>query len=112
MLGTSVRDPEGVESDLSAAEGLGLLPVATTLTADKRTRAVRATSRGGIPFNGYEIHIGVTVVEDDPNTTPFATLEDGEHDGACRPGVMGTYLHGALEHAGVCAEVFGIQSPS
>ena len=32
MLGKSVHDPEGVESDLSAAEGLGLLPVATTLT--------------------------------------------------------------------------------
>jgi hypothetical protein len=25
---------------------------------------------------------------------------------------MGTYLHGALEHPEVCAEVFGIDAPS
>ena len=32
---------------------------------------------------------------------PFATLEDGGVDGACVPnGVIGTYLHGALESRG------------
>jgi hypothetical protein len=42
---------------------------------------------------------------------PFATLEDGLADGAVVPGVLGTYLHGALEHPGVCAEIFGIDAP-
>jgi adenosylcobyric acid synthase len=111
MLGKSVHDPEGVESDLSSAEGLGLLPVATTLTNEKRTRTVSAKTRAGVVFGGYEIHTGVTVSEDG-NTSPFATLENGEYDGTCRGGVVGTYLHGALEHAQVCAEVFGIQMPS
>jgi hypothetical protein len=30
-------------------------------------------------------------------------------DGAWVDGVIGTYLHGALEHADVCAEVFGVR---
>ena len=58
--------------------------------------------------------MGVTVAEADEarRSVPFATLEDGEYDGACGAGVIGTYLHGALEHAEVCAEVFGIPMPS
>ena len=28
-----------------------------------------------------------------------------------QPGVIGTYLHGALESAGVCAEIFGVELP-
>lgn len=112
MLGKSVHDPDGVESNLSAAEGLALLPVTTTLTNEKRTRAVSAKTRGGVVFGGYEIHMGVTVAEEGQTSAPFATLEDGEYDGACRAGVVGTYLHGALEHSEVCAEVFGIPMPS
>jgi adenosylcobyric acid synthase len=112
MLGTSVHDPESVESALPAAEGLGLLPVTTTLTNEKRTRAVSAKTRAGVVFGGYEIHMGVTAAEEGHTSAPFATLEDGEYDGTCRAGVVGTYLHGALEHADVCAEVFGIQMPS
>ena len=43
---------------------------------------------------------------------PFARLDDGGIDGACGAGVIGTYLHGALEHPEVCAEIFGIGAPS
>jgi hypothetical protein len=43
---------------------------------------------------------------------PFATLDDGTADGARGPGVIGTYLHGALEHAAVSSEVFGVEVPS
>jgi adenosylcobyric acid synthase len=112
MLGKSVHDPEGVESNLSAAEGLGLLPVTTTLTNEKRTRAVSATTRAGVVFGGYEIHMGVTVPEEGHTSAPFATLDDGQYDGACSARVIGTYLHGALEHPNVCAELFGIPMPS
>ncbi len=48
---------------------------------------------------------------DPARCVPFATLEDGSADGAVVPGVLGTYLHGALEHPGVCAEIFGIDAP-
>jgi cobyric acid synthase len=38
---------------------------------------------------------------------PFAHFDDGTTDGACLPGAIGTYLHGALENADVCVELFG-----
>ena len=41
------------------------------------------------------------------STEPFARFEDGSADGACVPGAIGTYLHGALENADVCVELFG-----
>ena len=112
MLGRQVADPTGMESDTASAEGLGLLPVTTTLTCEKRTRIVRATTAGGVTFGAYEIHVGATAVEGGLATAPFATLDDGETDGFCGDGVIGTYLHGAFESADVCAAVFGIDVPA
>jgi len=42
MLGRALHDPEGVESPAASAEGLDLLPVATTFAPDKTTVRVRA----------------------------------------------------------------------
>jgi adenosylcobyric acid synthase len=109
MLGASVNDPAAVESvSPTSAEGLGLLPVETTLTMQKRTRVVRATTGAGTAFTAYEIHVGETTPTDARSTEPFATLEDGTQDGMRVPGVIGTYLHGALESAAVCAEILGV----
>jgi cobyric acid synthase len=83
----------------------------TCLNRDKHTRAVTATTSGGVEFAGYEIHLGVTTL-DTPNAyLPFARLRDGRIDGVRGTGVIGTYLHGAFEHPDVCAEVFGIEAP-
>jgi adenosylcobyric acid synthase len=112
MLGRQIDDPSGIESDLQSAPGLGLIPFTTTLTRKNQTRAVRATTAGGVTFSGYEIHVGVTTADPAVSAAPFATLEDGTTDGFCRNRVMGTYLHGALESAEVSAEVFGIDIPS
>ena len=57
---------------------------------------MRATTRYGVRFGGYEIHLGVTTL-DNGDAAPFARLDDGRIDGACVDGVVGTYLHGALE---------------
>ena len=59
-------------------------------------------------FGGYEIHVGVTAADAAVSAAPFATLEDGTTDGFRGDRVIGTYLHGALESAEVCAEVFGV----
>ena len=112
MLGRRVDDPTGMESDLGSAAGLGLIPSTTTLTPEKQTRAVRATTAGGVTFGGYEIHLGVTAADPAVFAKPFATLEDGTTDGLCGDRVIGTYLHGALESAEVCTEVFGIAMPA
>ena len=112
MLGRAVCDPSGIESSTREAAGLGLLPAVTTLSCTKRTRTVAATTRGGRRFAGYEIHLGVTALDQAREAVPFARLDDGTSDGACGSRVIGTYLHGAFEDADVCAEVFGIDPPS
>jgi adenosylcobyric acid synthase len=106
MLGRTIRDPSGVESPEATADGLGLLPVDTVMLPDKTTALRTAWSRGGVRFHAYEIHLGVTKA--DSPMQPFARLADGSADGACAPGVIGTYLHGAFENADVCAETFGV----
>ena len=106
MMGRRIDDPLGVEGGGSAT-GLGLLPVVTVMRPDKRTEVKAATTRGGTRFTGYEIHMGETSFEGSA-PQPFARFEDGTGDGACLPGAIGTYLHGALENPDVCAEVFGV----
>ncbi len=103
ILGESIEDPCAVESrERSAAAGLGLLPVQTRLEKEKVTRVVRAHFRG-TAFSAYEIHMGSS----ETTAAPFATLEDGSADGAVQNGVLGTYLHGALEHRALSRELFG-----
>ena len=110
MLGRVVRDPDGTESPQHFARGLGLLAAETVLGCEKTTRVVRATTAGGVPFGGYEIHLGETTFDHPSERAPFAVLDDGTPDGIRARGLIGTYLHGALEHAAVCAEVFGISA--
>jgi len=112
MLGRAVSDPDGMESPAGRADGLGLIAADTTLTRAKTTRAVSATTSSGVRFGAYEIHLGVTRVDASAGLAPFARLDDGSLDGVRGPGVIGTYLHGALESPDVCAEVFAIEPPS
>jgi adenosylcobyric acid synthase len=111
MLGKRVSDPSGIESDIPSLDGLGLLPTSTTLTREKRTRTVRGTTADGVVFAGYEIHVGVTTLEDGAQASSFARLDDGTSDGLSVDGVTGTYLHGALEDPDVCEEIFGVPVP-
>jgi adenosylcobyric acid synthase len=94
MLGRTIDDPDGVEGPPATVEGLGLLDVATMLSADKRLEAARGTSSDGAPFAGYEMHMGVTVGPD--CARPFARLADGSPEGAVSADgrVIGTYVHG------------------
>jgi adenosylcobyric acid synthase len=111
MLGRTITDPSGVESGSGAADGLGLIPAITELTREKETRAIAATTSGGVRFGAYEIHLGVTTLDPDAALAPFASLSNGAPEGVRGTGIIGTYLHGALENAEVCAEVFGVDPP-
>ena len=94
MLGRAIRDPLGLEGPASTAEGLGLLDVETILSSDKRLEPVHGATGDGIPFSGYEMHMGAT---DGPDRArPFARLADGSSEGAVSPDgrVIGTYIHG------------------
>jgi adenosylcobyric acid synthase len=110
MLGRSICDPLGVESDVRLANGLDLLPAITTMRGEKTTRVRHGRTAGGTSFTAYEIHMGVT--EMDGGVQPFATFDEGTTDGVCVPGVVGTYLHGLLENPDVCAEIFGVAPPA
>ena len=98
MLGRSVADPDGIEGAAGDTPGLGLLEVATVMTAQKsltRVNAVHAAS--GESVSAYEIHIGQT---DGPDRArPFAFV-DGAPEGAGDGRVHGTYLHGLFTSDG------------
>jgi adenosylcobyric acid synthase len=100
MLGRSVGDPEGIEGPAGETPGLGLLDVATVMSAQKtlsRVAAVHgATSQ---PISAYEIHIGRT--EGPDRARPFAAV-DGAAEGAVSADgrVQGSYLHGLFASDG------------
>ncbi len=95
MLGHSIADPDGIEGPAGAVPGLGLLDVDTVLTGEKRLALVRgATLADGVPFEGYEMHVGRT--GEQATARPMTQFEDGYRDGAMSADglVCGTYVHG------------------
>lgn len=96
MLGRSVSDPDGIEGPAATVEGLGLLDVETTLTADKSLNRVAAVhSESGTPIEGYEIHLGRTVGAD--CARPFARVGDRLDGATSESGlVAGSYIHGCF----------------
>ena len=85
MLGQTVCDPDGIEGSIEELPGLGLLPIHTTMTAEKTTRQVEFRFNGQL-CQGYEIHQGRSDNE-------ASVL----HEGHC----IGTYIHGFLDNAPV-----------
>jgi adenosylcobyric acid synthase len=94
MLGQTIADPDGIEGPSGTVDGLGLLDIATVMSADKSTRLVRGIhSTTGTPIEGYEIHLGRSEGRD--CIRPVVTIE-GRPDGASTADgrVQGTYVHG------------------
>lgn len=93
MLGKTIADPQGIEGSPATVEGLGLLDVHTTLTADKRLVSVTGHSFDGISFSGYEMHVGIT--EGPDNAQPFSSIGNHSEGAISADGrVFGTYVHG------------------
>ena len=100
MMGTSISDPEGIESDIRQLPGLGLLPVNTTLEGEKITKQVSFTfGKTGKSCTGYEIHNGRTELYSQ-YCTPLNILDNGTEDGCISGNCLGTYIHGILDNAG------------
>jgi adenosylcobyric acid synthase len=95
MLGRRIDDPLGIEGPPRSVEGLALLDVTTTMLSEKRLEAVEGVSLpDGIPFRGYEMHVGETVGPAAAN--PLVRLNGGRCDGAVSADgrVSGAYVHG------------------
>jgi adenosylcobyric acid synthase len=94
MLGRSIADPDGIEGPPGSARGLGHLDVTTVLSGNKKLAPISGKTSDGTPFQGYEMHIGITEGAD--RSRPFAYRDDGSNEGAIsRDGrVIGTYAHG------------------
>jgi adenosylcobyric acid synthase len=94
MLGKTIADPDGIDGPAGTVAGLGLLDIATVMTADKSTREVSGRhNSSGAPVRGYEIHLGRT--EGPDRARPMVTIE-GRPDGASSVDgrIQGTYVHG------------------
>ena len=94
MLGRTIADPDGVDGSPGTVEGLGLLDIATLMSADKSTTLVAGTHCAtGAAIEGYEIHLGRS--EGGDCARPLLMI-DGRPDGAASVDgrVQGTYVHG------------------
>lgn len=106
IMGRYVHDPHGLEGQPGLSEGLGLLPVETTLQAPKTNTLSRFLWKG-LEGAGYEIHMGQTLRTE--GEAMFTVLEqNGEaaqntEDGCITPDgrMMGTYMHGLFDMPGI-----------
>ena len=93
MLGTKIFDPLQTESNHMELDGLKLLPLETTFTAEKFTRQVTLLAVDfeflgsqivGANLDGYEIHSG------ESNLNGQKIIAAGN--------VLGTYVHGIFDN--------------
>ncbi|ACA55921.1 cobyric acid synthase [Clostridium botulinum] len=106
VLGSKIKDPHNVETDLGEIDGLNLLDMKTIFEKEKVTTRVSAKLLNEEAENtvyGYEIHMGISKYGQ--NINPLFKIYDkngekvGYFDGAIndKGNVMGTYIHGVFD---------------
>ncbi len=96
MLGKLISDPFQIESTAGKVDGLGLLPLETTIEKEKnliRKRGVHSPS--GCAVFGYEIHHGISTEAE----RPLIRFEDSSACGTSSRDdrIWGCYLHGVFD---------------
>ena len=117
MLGEALVDPHGIDGN---GPGLGLLPLVTAFAPDKTVRRTQATfadlhgrwaALSGLAVSGYEIRHGQTAQHAGMAPAP-AAMRGGLGWQNAEGNVLGVYLHGLFEDAGVLRTVrFGRPGP-
>ena len=103
MLGRAIRDPGAVEAAAGTPltiEGLGVLPIETTMSPSKTLRLREGVATPlGVPASGYEIHHGVTRLagEGAEQAGIFGAEAEGGLAGIALHHAWGTYLHGIFD---------------
>ncbi|MFY9265755.1 MAG: cobyric acid synthase [Solirubrobacterales bacterium] len=109
MVGGPIDDPAGVEG---AADGLGFLPLTTTLDPEKQVGPVDArfstaldapwSGVAGVSVTGYEIRHGASAGDGS-----IAAVLPGGLGFASGP-ILGVYLHGLFENPAFVAATLGV----
>ena len=110
MLGQEISDPEGEEYE-GTVKGMGLLDTRTIFRPEKHRTRVHGTfgamkgilrEMEGLPFEGYEIHMGETVLGE--QASGLVRLEEDQDmagnshpDGSQKLNVYGCYVHGIFD---------------
>lgn len=113
ILGQTIGDPDGIESEVRSTTGLGLLDLDTHFGPQKTLRRVRGevTAPGalcfGCPVIGYEVHHGTSRRRG--GAVPWLRIrqesgsEEREDGIVSRDGrICGTYVHGLFDNARFC----------
>jgi cobyric acid synthase CobQ len=99
ILGNTIRDPYGIESDEEQIDGLGLLDIDTVLARNKTlTQTSGRHLEPALPVVGYEIHHGKTEIR-----RGRVIIETGDSVGGVaspEKAIWGTYLHGIFDSDG------------
>lgn len=104
MMGIRLEDPEGIEGEIPAMPGLGLLPQCTIIEKEKITKQstfsfLPQKSGKVTQCRGYEIHMGRTTLLNNAPDSPVVLLEDGRQDGYyLNNHCWGSYMHGILDN--------------
>ena len=97
ILGKSIADPLGIESNQATVEALGLLNLTTELKLEKRlVRQQGIHIASGHEVVGYEIHHGIS---SSPGHAPVLKFQSGAvcGSGSSSHLIWGTYLHGIFD---------------
>ena len=102
MLGQTIHDPNGVESDAGSSNGLGYADFETTMSHEKQLRQVNGKLMpSNVDISGYEIHRGSSTGP--ALKQPMLELS-GQADGfiSADGKIAGTYLHGLFDQPTAC----------
>lgn len=105
MLGKSINDSNGLESEAGESLGLGYLDFDTELQSTKQLKQQRGYFyNSDIEVAGYEIHLGETR---GPALANPVFWIDGEGEGAVSDDgqIMGSYLHGLFDKPEACQKI-------
>lgn len=112
MLGETINDPDNVEGG-GSIRGIGLLKMDTTFYSEKttvQTSGIINETEGifsplsGIEVNGYEIHMGDTIVREGKSLLTAG----GKQDGCIFNNVAGSYIHGIFDNMNVADKIVQI----
>lgn len=107
MMGESVEDPFHVESNFSKIKGLGILPIQTKLTQEKRTQQINFRYRSSKETcQGYEIHMGQTSsIKPNPLCIHIPNTPDFQDGYFLNSKTWGSYIHGIFDNPSVLRDI-------